>query len=233
MPTLPGMSGRILFINPNSSTACGAGIEAALEPFRAPGLPAFEVVSLPEGPPAIYSWGDWFSAAGPILACIAREEARTEAFVIACASDPALPAAREATRRPVFGMFSSAVLQALALAERFGVIAIVSASVARHALALRQLGVEGRLAAELPLDVTMETLLDPVAVRARMIAAGRELVARGAGAVVLGCAGMAHHRTAIEQAIGVPVVEPAQAAAALALSRVLALRGAALERAAE
>lgn len=233
MPTLPDMSGRILFINPNSSTACGAGIAAALAPLRAPGLPALEVVSLPEGPPAIYTWGDWFSAAGPILACIGREQERTDAFVIACASDPALPAAREATRRPVFGMFSSAVLQALGLAERFGVIAIVSASVARHALALRQLGVEARLAAEVPLDVTMDTLLDPVAVRARMIAAGKELVARGAGAVVLGCAGMAHHRAAIEEAIGVPVVEPAQAAAALALSRVLALRPAGLERAAE
>ncbi|WP_239451466.1 aspartate/glutamate racemase family protein [Elioraea rosea] len=233
MPTLPDMSGRILFINPNSSTACGAGIAAALAPFRAPGLPTLEVVSLPEGPPAIYTWADWFSAAGPILACIGREQERTDAFVIACASDPALPAAREATRRPVFGMFSSAVLQALGLAERFGVIAIVSASVARHALALRQLGVEARLAAEVPLDVTMDTLLDPVAVRARMIAAGTELVARGAGAVVLGCAGMAHHRAAIEQAIGVPVVEPAQAAAALALSRVLALGAATLDRAAE
>lgn len=227
------MSGRILFINPNRNTACGGAIDAALAPFRAPGLPALDVVSLAEGPPAIYSWADWFAAAGPILACIAREQARTDAFVIACASDPALPAAREATSRPVFGMFASAVAQALSLAGSFGVIALVRASVARHALALRQLGVEQRLAAELPLDVTMETLLDPVAVRARMVAAGRDLAAAGAGAIVLGCAGMAHHAAAIEDAAGVPVVEPAQAAAAAALARVLPGRGAALGRAAE
>jgi Asp/Glu/hydantoin racemase len=231
--TLPRMAGRILFINPNSSAACGAGIDAALAPFRAPGFPALDVVSLPEGPPAIYSWADWFGAAGPILACIAREQARTDAFVIACASDPALPAAREATSRPVFGMFSAAVAQALAAAERFGVIALVHASVARHALALRQMGAEARLAAEIPLDVAMETLLDPVAVRARMVAVGRELAASGAGAIVLGCAGMAHHRAAIEDAAGVPVIEPAQAAAAVALARVLPGLRPALGRAAE
>jgi Asp/Glu/hydantoin racemase len=227
------MPGRILFINPNRSVACGDGIAAALAPFRAPGFPALEVVSLPEGPPAIYSWADWFAAAGPILACIAREEATTDAFVIACASDPALPAAREATRRPVFGMFSSAVAQALALAGSFGVIALVRASVARHALALRQMGAERQLAAEIPLDVSLQTLLDPAAVRARMVAVGREIAAAGAGAIVLGCAGMAHHAAAIEQAAGVPVIEPAQAAAAAALARVLPGRMVALGRAAE
>jgi Asp/Glu/hydantoin racemase len=225
-------AGRILFINPNRNTACGDGIAAALAPFQAPGLPRLDVVSLPEGPPAIYSWGDWFAAAGPILATIAREEASTDAFVIACASDPALPAAREATRRPVFGMFSAAVAQALALGGRFGVIALVRASVARHALALGQMGVEGRLAAEVPLDVTMETLLDPVATRVRMVAVAKELVSAGAASVVLGCAGMAHHRAAIEEAAGVPVVEPAQAAAAAALARVVPARLAAQGRAA-
>jgi Asp/Glu/hydantoin racemase len=110
---------------------------------------------------------------------------------------------------------------------------MVTASVARHALALRELGVEARLAAEVPLDVTMETLLDPLAVRARMAEVARGIAAAGAGAIVLGCAGMAHHRAAIEDAAGVPVVEPAQAAAAASLARVLVLRPAALERAAE
>jgi Asp/Glu/hydantoin racemase len=44
---------------------------------------------------------------------------------------------------------------------------------------------------------------------------------------------MAHHAEAVEQAVGLPVVEPAQAAAAAALARVLPGRGAAIERAAE
>jgi allantoin racemase len=225
------MAGRILFINPNRNAACGAAIDAALAPFRAPGHPALEVVSMRECTPAIRSWADWFAASGPILACIAREESRTDAFVIACASDPALPAAREATRQPVFGMFSASVAQAISLAAAFGVIALARASIARHALALRQIGLEQRLAAEIALDVSMEALLDPVAVRPQLVSAGRDFAAAGAGAIVLGCAGMAQHRAAVEDAAGIPVVEPAQAAAALA--RVLPARMATIGRAAE
>lgn len=223
--------GRILFINPNSSQACSAGIDAAVAPFRFPGGPLIEVATLAEGPPAIYSWADWFSVAPPLVARVQREAA--DCFVIACASDPALPAVREATRTPVLGIFSSAVLAALGRAEKFGVIAIVSASKARHMLALRALGVEARLADEIALDVSMQTLLDPVATRARMQEAARALVSGGAGAVVLGCAGMAHMRDAVEQACGVPVIEPCQAAAAAALGIVLAGGAAKLEMAAE
>ncbi|TQF80667.1 Asp/Glu racemase [Elioraea sp. Yellowstone] len=216
------MTRRILFINPNSNARCGEGIARALDPFRAPGLPAFDVVTLPDGPPAIVSWSDWYAATGPILATIRREDDRTDLFAIACASDPALPAAREATRRPVIGIFAAAVAQALTLAERFGVIALATASIARHALALRQMGTEARLAAEIAMDVDMDTLLDPQATRAAMQRTARDLVARGARTVILGCAGMAHHRAAVEDAAGVPVIEPCQAAAGAALSVLLA-----------
>jgi allantoin racemase len=53
------------------------------------------------------------------------------------------------------------------------------------------------------------------------VAAGRELVAAGAGTIVLGCTGMAYHRAAVEDAAGVPVIEPCQAAAGLALGAVM------------
>lgn len=216
------MTGRILFINPNSNARCGAGIAAALDPFRAKGFPTLDVVTLPDGPPAIVAWSDWYAAAGPILDTIRREDSRTDLFVIACASDPALPAAREATRKPVIGTFAAAVAQALTLAERFGVIALASASIERHVLALRQMGTDARLAAEIALNVDMDTLLDPRATRAAMQRTARELVERGARAVILGCAGMAHHRAAVEDVAGVPVVEPCQAAAGVALSILLA-----------
>ncbi|NBS65896.1 MAG: Asp/Glu racemase, partial [Betaproteobacteria bacterium] len=50
---------------------------------------------------------------------------------------------------------------------------------------------------------------------------GRQLVNdHGAHVVVMGCAGMAQYRKALEDAIGVPVVEPTQAAAGMALARV-------------
>ena len=45
-------------------------------------------------------------------------------------------------------------------------------------------------------------------------------LAHGAHVVVMGCAGMAQYRRVLEDAIGVPVVEPTQAAAGMALARV-------------
>ncbi len=204
---------RILVVNPNSSVACSEGISAALAPFRLPGGPEFAVVTLREGPPAIYDWRDWHSVVEPLCRLIEREPA--DAYVIACASDPGVEAARATTKRPVFGVFRCAVAAAVARAERFGVIAIVEASKARHIAALRAMGLENRLAAEVALNVSMETLLEPQSARSHLIDAARACAAAGAGAVILGCTGMAHHRAMVENAAGLPVIEPCQAAAAL------------------
>ena len=207
---------RILVVNPNASVACSEGISAALAPFRLPGGPCFDVVTLREGPPAIYDWRDWHRVVEPLCRLIEREPAN--AYVIACASDPGIEAARATTTRPVFGVFRCAVAAAVARAERFGVIAIVEASKARHLAALRAMGLERRLAAEVALNVTMETLLEPEAARTRLVDASRACAAAGAEAVILGCTGMAHHRAAVEDASGVPVIDPCQAAAAIALT---------------
>ena len=208
---------RILVVNPNSSAACSDGIAAAMLPFGGDRA-RFDVVTLAEGPPAIYDWRDWHGVVEPLCRLVERE--RADAFVIACASDPGIEAVRAVTKRPVLGVFRCAVAAAVARAERFGVVAIVDASKARHLAALRAMGLEARLAAEVALNVTMEALLDADAARARLIDAARSCAAAGAGAVVLGCTGMAHHRAAVEDAVGVAVVEPCQAAAALALTVV-------------
>jgi Asp/Glu/hydantoin racemase len=204
---------RILVVNPNSSVACSDGISAALAPFRFAGGPDFDVVTLREGPPAIYDWRDWHGVVEPLCRLVERESA--DAYVIACASDPGIEALRAVTTRPVFGVFRCAVAAAVARTERFGVVAIVEASKARHLAALRSMGLEGRLAAEVALNVSMATLLEPETARSRLIDAARACAEAGAGAVILGCTGMAHHRAAVEDAAGVAVVEPCQAAAGL------------------
>ena len=209
---------RILVINPNSSAACTAGIGAAVAPFRVPGGAVVDVVGLAEGPPAILSWRDWHGVVEPL--CRLVEGNAADVYVIACASDPGLEAVRGLTGRPVLGVFRCAVAAAMARAERFGVIAIVEASKARHMAALRAMGLEGRLAAEVAMNVSMAALLDPAAARAGLLAAGRACVAAGAQILVLGCTGMAGHRAAIEDAAGVGVVEPCQAGVAMGLLAV-------------
>lgn len=209
---------RILVINPNSTAACSAGIDAALAPLRFPGGPRLEVATLAEGPPAIYDWHHWHAVVAPLCRLIQREPA--DCYIVACGSDPGIEAARSVTRRPVLGVFRAAVAAAVAQTEFFGVIALVDSSRARHRAALRAMGLEARLAAEVAMNVTMEALLEPDTARAALQRAARACVAAGAGAVLLGCTGMAHHRAAVEDAAGVPVIEPCQAAAALALACV-------------
>ena len=54
-----------------------------------------------------------------------------------------------------------------------------------------------------------------------MIEVGTELCDRdGAETIVMGCAGMARHRKPLEAALGVPVIDPTQAAVTMALGAV-------------
>ena len=54
-----------------------------------------------------------------------------------------------------------------------------------------------------------------------MIEVGRALKNEdGAQAIVMGCAGMARHRASLEQALGIPVIDPTQAAVTMALGAV-------------
>jgi len=206
---------RVLVINPNSSASCTATIRDALRPFTWPGGPRFEVERLPDGPAAIATWRDWYAVSGPLLRHVAASDA--DGFLIACASDPAIDLLRAEDPRPVFGALRSAIGAAVARAERFGIVAFVAASVARHRRVLQSMGLEARCVASLPLDLPMESLSSEAGTRSRLLAVGLALRERGAEAVVLGCAGMAGHRHFLEAELGLPVIEPVQAAATQAI----------------
>ena len=210
---------RILVINPNSSAACTAGIRDALAPLMTAEAPHFDVETLEDGPPAIATWRDWHAVAEPLLRRIEAKEAHrpASAYVIACASDPAVDLLRSVTARPVFGALRAGIAAGVARADRFGLIAFVAASVPRHRRVLQAMGLEHRCVASLPLDLAMETLTHPDACRQRLVAVARELRERDAEALVLGCAGMAGHRRFLEDAAGLPVIDPVQAAAVQAL----------------
>jgi allantoin racemase len=205
------MPDRILVINPNRSIPCTEGIAAALAPLG----PHFRVTRLADGPPAIASWRDWFQVAEPLCRMVEQDPAPVT--LIACVSDPGLEAIRTATPHPVLGMFRCAVATALEAAPRIGIMGFVAASEARQRRILQAMRVEHRLAAWAPLDLPMEVLLDPEAPRARIQAVARALAAAGAGAIVLGCTGLAGHAAAAEAAAGIPVIEPCLAAGVLAL----------------
>ncbi len=215
------MAKRILVINPNSNRNVTAGIDAAVAPMRTTGGPEIECVTLAEGPPGIETQAHVESVVAPLCRAIATRDNDCDAFVVACFSDPGLYAAREATKRPVLGIAECGMLTALTLGERFGIIAILPRSVPRHLRYVGTRGLEARFAGDRPIGLTVAELSDDSRTLSRMIEVGRDLRERdGADVVVMGCAGMAQYRDRLQEAIGIPVVEPTQAAVGMAVARV-------------
>jgi len=215
------LADSILVINPNSTAAVTRAIDEACEALRIPGGPAVECVTLEEGPPGIETQQHVDGVVDPLVRLVARREREHAAFVIACYSDPGIHSVREVTRKPVLGIAESGILTALTLGQKFGVIAILRKSIARHLRYIGALGVAGRLAAELPVQLGVTELADAQKTFGRLVETGAALRdAHGADVVVLGCAGMASYRRPLQDAIGIPVVEPTQAAVAMAIGRV-------------
>lgn len=214
------MSERILVINPNSAEACTQGIDDAMAPLRMAGGPQIECMTLKEGPPGVQTQADVESVVQPLARTVAARDNDCSAFVIACFSDPGLHACREATRKPVLGIAESGILTALTLGQRFGVISILKTSIPRHLRYIGQMGMQARFAGDRAVGLGVVELTDEARTLSRMIDAGSELRDKdGADVLVMGCAGMARYRDRLQQAIGVPIVEPTQAAVAMAIGQ--------------
>jgi len=215
------MRDRILVINPNSTAAVTRAIDDAMAPLRIPGGPKIACLTLDDGPPGVESQTDADGVILPLCRVIGEREANAAAFVIACFSDPGLFSAREATQKPVLGIAECGILTALTLGHRFGVISILARSVPRHLRYIAAMGVDQRLAGDLPIGLGVAELLDQEPTLTRMIDVGRRLRDQhGADVLVMGCAGMARYRDQLEDTVQIPVVEPTQAAVTMAIGRV-------------
>lgn len=211
----------IVVINPNSNTAVTQAMDAALAGFKLPGGPAIECLTLAEGPFGVESQADVEAVVQPLGRLV---QARTDAaaFVLACYSDPGIDLCRSVTRTPVFGIQESGVLSALARGDRFGVIAIADPGVARHRRYMRRMGVLDRLAGERALNMSVDESARGAGTFDRLVEVGTALKdTDGADVLILGCAGMAKHRIPLEAALGIPVIDPTQAAVAMALGTLL------------
>jgi Asp/Glu/hydantoin racemase len=214
------MTGTLFVINPNSSRTVTEGIAEAVAPLQGMGAP-IECLTLAEGPPGIESQAQADETIAPMLRLAASLEDHAAGYVIACFGDPGVHALRDRTAKPVIGIQEAAVATALTLGQRFGVIAILPASIPRHLRSLGAMGVLDRLAGDRALGLSVADLADPETTQSRLIETGRQLRdTDGAEVLILGCAGMARYRGRVEQALGLPVIDPCQAAVATALGRI-------------
>jgi Asp/Glu/hydantoin racemase len=212
----------IIVINPNSTQAVTDGIDESVECLRMDGGPPIECLTLDEGPPGIETQEQIDAVIAPLCDLIAGREPSASAFVVACYSDPGLQQARAMSSKLVFGFAESAMLVALTRGSRFGVISILEGSIPRHQMYVCKLGLEYRLAGDRAIGLGVTELASEERTLGRLVSVGTRLRDEdGADVLVMGCAGMARYRDRLEGAVGLPVIEPAQAAVTLAIGAVL------------
>ena len=207
-------------INPNSSQNVTEGLSDAIAPLGAFGHPV-ECLTLPEGPPGSETQAQNDQVIAPTLR-LALSLKDATGYVIACFSDPGVKELRQATTLPVLGIREAAMSYALTLGQRFGVVAIRPASIPRHLKAIDAAGLTSRLAGDRALDLGVTELADEDRTLTRLLQTACDLRDKDkADVLILGCAGMAHYRTRVEAATGLPTIDPTQAAVAIALGRIL------------
>lgn len=211
----------IIIINPNSSQAMTDGIDEAINDMREFSVAPITCHRLIAGPEFIETQSHVDGVVTPMLSFAAEHEPKAAAFIVACFSDPGLYALREQSALPVFGIAESAVLTAMRLGQRFGIISISSSSVARHFRYFGAMGVLDRMAGDLPINLGVGELSNADQTFNKMLSVGKQLRDKNsANCLILGCAGMAQYPKLLEAELGIPIIEPCRAATALAIGAI-------------
>ncbi len=158
-----------------------------------------------------------------ILLKIIERQADFDAALLGCWGDPGLRAARAVARIPVIGAAEASVAFASMAAQRFGVVTIMGSDIPEIEAYLAWLGATGRCtgvrAVELPFYALVD---DPDETLRRAVVESKALIAGGAQAILLGCMSFGFYPFArqLEDAVGVPVVDPLKAGVAAARAHV-------------
>lgn len=177
-----------------------------------------QCVELPKSPPGIETDEHVRMVIPNIIEKIAESDAN--AYVLSCFSDPGIDQVRASTDKPVVGIAESAYLAALGLGRTFGIVSLGPSSIGRHKRYLDALGLSGRLAGDRSIDMTIPQLMANNVVET-VVRTGMKLRDEdGADVVILGCAGLGSYRAAMEEMLGLPIVDPVQAGVALAVTNL-------------
>jgi allantoin racemase len=206
---------RIALINPNTT---GSMTDAMARSATAVATEGTEIVALTSrlGPAAIESYVDEAYATTQVLDLV-QGRPDLDGYVIACASDPGLLAARELLQAPVVGIGESAFLFATTLAPRFGVLTTLDRAVEQIWRQLAGYGLTSRCCSVRAAGVAVLDTTSPSGEQMAALtdAARAATVEDGAEAIVLGCGGMSEAAARLSAVVGVPVVDGVQAAVTL------------------
>ena len=174
-----------------------------------------ESVRLQEGKPSIEGeYDEMVNTPHVVELAIRGEKNGCDAVFINCFGDPGVRAARECVDIPVFGGFEPAVLLALGLGDRIGIVTVVP--LIRRNVAAAQL--DGRIVTARNVGIPVLALKSTGDLSAAIAAeAKKAVVENNVEVIVLGCTGMVDvaeevKRLLKDDCFDIPVIEAAKSA---------------------
>jgi allantoin racemase len=190
----------------------GKNREAALQAFVSPGV-TVEARPHGKGPRSIESmYEEYLSVPGLLESVVELEREGFDAIVPGCFGDPGIDGARELVAIPVLGPGATSMLVAANLGHRFSIVTVLE-NVVRPLENLALLtGVAPKLASVRQIGIpVLELNTDPDATFRRLIDVSRDVIEHDrADVLVLGCGTLSFRAAELQEAVGVPVVNPLQ-----------------------
>ena len=210
---------KIQVINPNTNPGMTASIGRVALAVARPGT---EIIACcpQDGPESIEGHFDEAIAAVGVLEEVRKGVAAGyDAHIIACFGDPGLLAARELARGPVIGIAEAAFHVASLICTRFAVVTTLTRTriIAEHLE--RNYGMTELCTSVRCVDIAvleLEALGEDALVERIAEQAIQARDNEGAGAIILGCGGMADLPARVSERTGLPVVDGVAAAVKLA-----------------
>jgi allantoin racemase len=197
---------KILIINPNTSDEMTRAIGEAAQRYARQDT-EIETVRPDFGPRSLENAVEVAVATHATVQKVMERRGQQDAVVIACGGDPGLYAVRQLLEEPVIGIGEAAYHFACMLGYKFSILIPLADPTAERLVSSH--GLVHRLASIRVVDIpVLELESDLEVTKQRLIAEGRRAVHEdGAEVLCLGCAGMALMDKAVEEAVGVPVLD--------------------------
>ncbi|MFT3688388.1 aspartate/glutamate racemase family protein [Paenirhodobacter sp.] len=206
---------RVLVVNPNGNPVVNALLRDAACRVLPAGVQA--LVLNPAGSPLSIETPADRAVAEPLALDLLLGHPGFDAYVMACFDDIALAPARRRIAAPVVGAVEASVALARLISDRFAVVTTVETAVPGIRRVLSDLGAERQCTIRAA-GIGVAAAADGSAADARLDAAIDAARRDGAGAIILGSAGLAGRAAEMEDRHGLPVIDAMEAAIRLAFA---------------
>lgn len=213
---------KILVINPNSNVLVTEKMQDSFDNHSPNGSVGVDFITLSGAPFGIETDADIKFVEPLIINKISDELDEYDAFVIACYSDPGLNEAKQIFKKPIYGIHETSVKFCTKLRHNFGVIALGDESIQRHIDYIKALNLESYYIGENALNISVNEAVSDKSTFSKIIISGRDLIEKQrVEMIILGCAGLAKHRAAVERELGVKVIDPVQTSVEVAVDNLI------------